>query len=254
VARIAPALRALLSNLIDYAGLYPPASLPLEIVAERYRAFRGSPDAWMLNRLVLPHAQLANIELTDDWRITLIADADPGELPPQVETLETKQRHGFHMPTYCEAPLADISNGWAKVRTGGVTPDSIPPASRLTAFLIDAARRRMPYKATTGLHHPVRSEHRLSYAADSPTARMHGFLNLFLAACMAWHGAEEADLTALLEENDPDQFTFNEAARWRGRVLSVAQIESARREFAHSFGSCSFEEPVADLRELGLIP
>jgi len=35
--------------------------------------------------------------------------------------------------------------------------------------------------------------------------------------------------------------------------LTASQIDSARREFAHSFGSCSFEEPIDGLRELGLL-
>jgi hypothetical protein len=253
VARIAPALRALVSNLVDYAGLYPPASLPLPIVAERYRAFRGSPDAWMLNRLVLPESQLAHAQDIADWRITLIVNGDPGPLPPQVETLETKLPHSFRLPTYCEAPLTQISGSWAKVRTGGIAADAIPSTAHLAEYLEEAARRRIPFKATAGLHHPVRSEHRLTYAVDSPTARMHGFLNVFLAACFAWHGAVAAELKELLEEADPEQFTFGENARWRSRSLTLDQIEGARRDFAHSFGSCSFEEPVSELRSLGLI-
>jgi hypothetical protein len=31
-------------------------------------------------------------------------------------------------------------------------------------------------------------------------------------------------------------------------------VKAARREFSHSFGSCSFEEPVTELRELALLP
>jgi hypothetical protein len=253
VARIAPGLRALVSNLIDYAGLYPPANLPLAIVTERYRAFRGSPDAWMLNRLVLPQSQLSNAPVTEDWRITLIVDREPGPLPPEVETLETKLPGRLSRPTYCEAPLAEISGAWAKVRTGGLTADAIPPAAGLAQYLEEAAGRRLAFKATAGLHHPIRSQHRLTYAADSPSAEMHGFLNVFLAACFAWHGMGIPDLIGLLEETDPKQFTFSEEASWAGRSLSVEQIESARREFAHSFGSCSFEEPVSELRDLGLI-
>jgi hypothetical protein len=45
-----------------------------------------------------------------------------------------------------------------------------------------------------------------------------------------------------------------EALNWRGRRLLTAQIAAARRDFAHSFGSCSFEEPVTELREAGLLP
>ncbi len=68
--RIAAPLKALLGNLIDYAGLYPPAALPLEIVAERYRGFLASPDGWILNRLVLPAGEASGITAgaLADWR------------------------------------------------------------------------------------------------------------------------------------------------------------------------------------------
>jgi hypothetical protein len=48
---------------------------------------------------------------------------------------------------------------------------------------------------------------------------------------------------------------FDDAGlQWQGHRLAASQIHSARREFAHSFGSCSFEEPIFELRELGLLP
>jgi hypothetical protein len=252
---IPASLRALLANLIDYAGLYPPASLPLEITVERYRGFRASPENWILNRLVLPAAKLAETPLEQGWRVTLLVDSEPGELPPQVETLETKSAHRLSLPTYCEAPLAEIGDGFAKVRTGGLTPEMIPSSAELAAFLCGAAERRIPFKATAGLHHAVRSVRPLTYASDSPRAAMHGFLNVFCAAALAWHGMDWAHVVELLEETDAGALEFSEAGmEWKEHHLSAAQIHSARREFAHSFGSCSFEEPVAELRELGLLP
>jgi hypothetical protein len=237
--RVAGALRALLSNLIDYAGLYPPASLPLEVVLERYHAFRASPEAWMLNRLVLPAAQLDRARLDPSWRVTLLVDDDPGSLPPQVETLETRNlSFTSTLPVYYEAPLADAPRALAKIRTGGLTADAIPSAAALAGFLV----RRAPFKATAGLHHPIRAE-------------MHGFLNVFAAAVLAWHGANAPVLIDLLEESDASAFAFSdEALVWRGHRITTAQIEEARRAFAHSFGSCSFEEPVSELRGLGLLP
>jgi len=115
--------------------------------------------------------------------------------------------------------------------------------------------RRVPFKATAGLHHPIRSMRALTYAGDSPRATMHGFLNVFCAAALAWHGLGEGTVSELLEETDPAALEFDEAGfAWKGHRLDTSQIQTARREFAHSFGSCSFEEPVADLRELGLLP
>jgi len=252
---VAASLQALLANVIDYAGLYPPASLPLPIVCERFGAFLASPERWLLNRLVLPETKLDEAKLPAGARVALLVDQEPGPLPPAVETLETKLAEGLSLPTYCEAPLDEITRGFAKVRTGGVTPDAIPSAASLADFLCHAAARRMAFKATAGLHHPMRASHPLTYAVDSPRARMHGFLNVFAAAVFAWHGLDREGVCEILEEADPAAFEFGpDELNVRRRRLTTERIHSARRDFAHSFGSCSFEEPVSGLRELGLLP
>ena len=254
--RIAAPLKALLSRLIDYAGLYPPAGLPVEIVAERYRCFQASPDGWVLNRLVLPHARLAETPVGDNWRITLLVDGEPGPLPPQIQSLETKGTTRLSLPTYCEAPVDQVAEGaFAKVRTGGLTPDAIPDTERIADFLIAAAALRRPFKATAGLHHPLRSMRALTYAPDSPRATMHGFLNVFVAAAFAWHGAPRELILDVLEETESQGFVFGARdLEWRGRKLTTEQVAEARKDFAHSFGSCSFEEPIGDLRALELLP
>ena len=232
------ALRALLAHIIDYAGLYPPAALPLPEVVQRYDCYRELPESWMLGRLVLPRRLLDQARPKPGWRVTLLVDDDPGPLPEFVETIETKRPAPFVLPTYCEAPLEEIHGAYAKIRTGG---DTVPSAETVADFLHRAAQLRMPFKATAGLHHPL------------PTAGMHGFLNVFIAAAFAWHGAERSLLLEILHATDPPQFT-DDGLRCCGHTLTTAQIESARRDFAHSFGSCSFEEPIADLRALGLLP
>ena len=255
MAFLPASLRALLSNLIDYAGLYPPAALPLREVSERYQTYRESPHGWMLNRLVLPAAQLMDLPLGDGWRISLLVDDEPGPLPPEVETLETKLTRPLSRPTYCEAPLHQVTGAFLKVRTGGITPDAIPSPETIADFLHLAAARRLPFKATAGLHHPIRSRRPLTYATDSPRAVMHGFVNVFAAAAFAWYGHERDLLLEVLTAESASAFEFaGNDLRFRGRGLSTVQLQAARDEFAHSFGSCSFEEPVADLRELGLLP
>jgi hypothetical protein len=253
--RTAASLEALLAHAIDYAGLYPPAALPLSSVLENYRRYRESQDAWILNRLVLPLSKLSEAQPGDGWRISLLTDDEPGPLPPQVETIETKLARRLGLPAYCEAPLDRIAGAFAKIRTGGLTPEAIPRSEELADFLAEAAARRVPFKATAGLHHPFRSRRPLTYAADSPRALMHGFVNVFTAAAFAWHGLERQALVEILNDEDPRAFDFSGAElRWRGRALSTPQIAAARRQFAHSFGSCSFEEPLGELRELELLP
>lgn len=255
MAHVPAALRALLSQSIDYAGLYPPAALPLSVVEERYRGFRGSPERWMLNRLVLPAAKLSEAHPDPDWPITLLIDREPGPLPPQVETLETREPGRYALPTYFELPLESIQSGFAKIRTGGLTPDAIPSADSLAQFLCDAAARRLPFKATAGLHHPIRSERALTYEPDSPRAAMHGFLNVLAAAVFAWHGMDCGYVAELLEEGDPEAIVFtDDHLLWNGHRITADEVAAARGDFAHSFGSCSFEEPVTELRGLGLLP
>jgi hypothetical protein len=55
-------LRALLAGILDYAGLFPPARLPLEEAVRNYARYRTDPDGWMLGRFVCPAARL--VELT----------------------------------------------------------------------------------------------------------------------------------------------------------------------------------------------
>jgi hypothetical protein len=112
----------------------------------------------------------------------------------------------------------------------------------------------VPFKATAGLHHPLRSVHRFTYQADSPSGIMHGFVNVFLAAAFLRAGMETKTAVQLLDEQSADAFHFNAAGvGWRRHQLSQREIAAARRGFAVSFGSCSFTEPIDDLKRLRLL-
>jgi len=249
---IAPALRALLEGLIDYAGTFPPAALPCGAAASNYMTYRASDHAWALRWLVVSAADVDRLPGEFDGALSVLADADC----PRAAALETKRVVTAPRPVYCEVPvtaLAEVKAAgcFAKVRTGGVKPDAIPSVNEVAAFIRACADRQLPFKATAGLHHPVRSEHPLTYEADAPRAVMHGFLNVFLAAAFAWNG--DRDIVPILSERDPGAFRFGDKAHWRDRSLETAEVRDARKNFAHAFGSCSFEEPVRDLEALGLL-
>lgn len=244
------ALRALLANLIDYAGLFPPASLPLDTALANYRSDCASPYAWILGRFVLSAAQLEHVSTDVDLPFAVLSERDH----PRASSIESKQIVSTPKPTYCEVTIDQLdalarSGSFAKLRTGGTTPEAIPSIETVAAYITACAERRLAFKATAGLHHPVRSAHPLIYEPGAACATMHGFLNVFLAAAFAWH--RHRDIAPILAESDPAAFRFDERAHWRDLSLSDAQISDARAHFAHSFGSCSFEEPIADLKQLG---
>ncbi len=144
------------------------------------------------------------------------------------------------------------ARGNAKIRTGGLVPTAVAASSTVAGFIAGCLSASVPFKATAGLHHPVRAEHALTYEPDSPRAVMHGFLNVFVAAVLARAcGLDANGLQPILDERSPHAFEFSDShLSWRGLSATVGQVEDARR-FARSFGSCSFDEPIADLKAMG---
>jgi len=143
---------------------------------------------------------------------------------------------------------------FAKVRTGGVTADAFPSAHNLARFISICAEEDVGFKATAGLHHPLRSVNRLTYKPDSASATMHGFLNVFLAAAFAQNGMGIEQLTDLLEETSPAALRFEQdCIYWRDEMLVVAHLRNMRNLFAIAFGSCSFTEPIEELQRLHLL-
>jgi hypothetical protein len=234
-------LRALLTGLIDYAGLFPPAALPMDAAVRNYDAYRRGPHAWMLGRFVVPAADRARVPA--DFPLSVLGDADN-------DVIEVKEIVAARGRTvYVESDDLDAIGAAglrAKIRTGGLTPEAFPGTSRVASFLRQCAEKGVAFKATAGLHHPLRCVKPLTYEPDAPTGTMHGFVNVFLAAALLQHAE------TILTEEDAEAFAFDdEAASWRGHRMPTGELARTRREFAISFGSCSFEEPVADLKELG---
>lgn len=162
------------------------------------------------------------------------------------------------------AVLAAIlkAGGAAKIRTGGIVPEAIPPTAAVAAFIWDCIVAGVPFKATAGLHHPVRARYPLRYGASSPEAVMHGFLNVLAGAmvgALAWEsGATDvragvALVDRVLSETDPGAFHIGrDGFRWREYHVPSAVAHRRRATTVLSVGSCSFTEPVEGLDALGI--
>ncbi|MEP6999805.1 MAG: hypothetical protein ABI969_04965 [bacterium] len=286
------ALRALLAELIDYAGLFPPAALPLTDVHQCYDAYRRSPDAWALGRLVVPAARLAELaaligdrgtnalpvsalignDVAHDTDCVRNANASGRIIVGSAEARATSlaamdavtSALAKSIVVYVEIPVAEDPSellaairqcgARAKIRTGGVTADVFPTAAHCARFLARCAEFGVPFKATAGLHHPLRGEYRLTYADDAPRGTMFGFLNVFAAGVFARAAMPETLLAEVLDERDIAAFRFTDhAMHWRAHSIVLDDVIAARETFAMSFGSCSFREPIDDLHQLGLL-
>jgi len=284
------AVRVLMTGAIDYAGLFPPASLPMADAVRNYARYQTGPDAWALGSFVLPLDRLDEFDaaaagLGLERRTTLSVvlpspDSDGGRLAAgcafgYVANTEARVSEAAQVgelawlvppgiTNYFEIPsnqdredlLAAIAEQGerAKLRTGGTERGSIPSPYDVSRFLFDCLRARVAFKATAGLHHAIRGVHALRDQANAPSELMHGFLNLLLAAVLAFAGHDAASVLGMLEETSRSAFRFSDAGvEWRGLNMGIETLQRVRQEFAISFGSCSFDEPLAELRSLGLI-
>ncbi len=162
-----------------------------------------------------------------------------------------------HVRTSIQA-MAKHNAGWKgvrcrrvafKLRTGGLKADAFPTIDQVALVITTCLDTGVRFKCTAGLHHPVRHFDQLL------KAKMHGFLNVFGAAALAHaQSLPAADIHQVLQDEDPAHFQFDEEGfTWNGVRATVEQISEVRYDLMVSFGSCSFEEPLEDLREMGVL-
>lgn len=293
-------IRALLSNVIDYAGLFPPSQVTMAEAVINYATYRNSNHAWMLGRFVVPAARLTEfIEIAEEparrdkngiWHLAVIAGEDIYEtisiardfnrrfaytsaiadvIEVRANTVSKIENTLSAMPAEI-TPYFEISIGEqlpdlvsalalrgqrAKIRTGGITPEAFPTSRQIIRFVRTCMAGNVPFKATAGLHHPLRCYRPLTYAKDAPCGTMHGFLNMLLVTGFARESYRVSLLEQILEDEFEEAFEFSDyGVNWRGEhFLGIAQLRWLREKGMHSFGSCSFDEPVEDLRNLGLL-
>jgi hypothetical protein len=143
---------------------------------------------------------------------------------------------------------------FVKLRAGGVAPAAFPSVDELTDALCACAEAGVTFKATAGLHHAWRGSYPVTAEPMAETATMHGFLNVIVAAALAYRGASRSTIVGALAETDRNAFSFTlDQVAWRGHPVDRDELAGFRRRFFRAFGSCSFDDPVRELRSAGLL-
>jgi len=268
---ICPANR--LSELTEHAS----ALMPGTYATSGYREHADFQDPWQISAIIIGdlkenldqifafnehHDNEANgLAMVDAIEMRV---ASPGDIDDALETIPEMIVPAFEIPKdiiFGGDPRGFVAaiagtGAVAKIRCGGVTPDLYPSSEDIARFIMACDQADVAFKATAGLHHPIRSEHALTYEPDAPRGVMHGFINVFLAASLVRYnkGFGEAQAVELLNDTDPMSFVFeDERVAWKDHVINVAQLAQSRESFATGYGSCSFNEPTDDLKELGLL-
>lgn len=280
---MSPIWEPLLAGLIDYAGLFPPAALAMDQATSQYTNYRASNQHGYLARFILPYSRIAEWQTSlgsqpsQPWTISLLA-TDPAQLAEipalnqryqgwfVIDTAEIKaesleqiaaihaarpeQTMVFveiphdHDPSHLIAALRSTGLR-AKLRTGGIIAEAFPEPEQIVRFLHTCISNGVAYKATAGLHHPLRGQYRLTYATDSAEGWMYGYLNLILASALLQENAAHHDVLAALLEHDPTTIKLTEQKMsWRNWQFEHDDVLAVRHNGLIAFGSCSFEEPI----------
>ncbi len=235
----------------------------VEAAAPLWNAPGGAPGRWRVSALVgndavADAAAIGAFNEELDGRAVIDSVESRAATPAQVQSLAglfAGMEHFVEVPLAVDLPplLAAVREigAHAKMRTGGVTSDAIPAPRDVARFLRACADAGVAFKATAGLHHPLRGEYRLTYEPGSPRGTMFGYLNVFLAASQAHGGAPVEVLVNTLEGRSHAMIGItDEEIRWEGGRASTASLTLMRERFALAFGSCSFREPLDDLETL----
>lgn len=301
---ILDARTASFAALIDYAGLFPPASLDMNTAVAHYRSARSSQSHWVAGRFLCPSSRLVELagELTrttrpreDRWEIGVVLETDSSngvgqaaaisqafhiEMQPAAIIASAESRIidstisgigatldsissiqpevfaflevdrstsiGTQVGLVARTLRAQVQAGGVKLRCTGPEPGMVPSVEQVTEFIVAATAQGIPFKATAGLHHPVRQ-----LAADTWS---HGFVNLVMASCAAATGEPDHTVEAIVAETDPDAFSLRPAfATWKDVSIPGSAMRRARTGGFVAYGSYDLDEPVKALARLGFL-
>lgn len=286
-----PASSQLLHGLLDDASLFPPASLTMPAAVAAHRRHQDAWYNSLCGPFVCAETRLADLRTTltaancAAIELSLVVTGGAGAVPDALDAVAADPRlrlRAVEVPAakdgdpadavtavvealdaaplaaatgYVEIPLRAVADpataghllaivdnhGYRpKLRTGGVTAEAFPDEATLASCLTAVIDRRTPFKCTAGLHHAVR------HTAAGTGFEHHGFLNVLLAVAAASRGDSTPHIAGLLAERDPATVAA------RITELDDDAIADGRYLFV-SLGTCSTDEPVADLVALGLL-
>lgn len=280
-----------LDGILDYAGLFPPASLSLAAAVEDFYTILDSNEGWITGRMVVPAAKLAEFgaawrEIEEEEKAILCVTASGGDSFAQTLAEDSKllaESDKYEVATYeiRATTLEELKTNLKLLeKLPGEKFVEISSDSDLTEWLPVLAETEDLYVKTrlggtmpgsvpssafvadwivscTQLDLPFKLTAGLHHPFPNRNKEtgdhQHGFLNVLAATYLAAdHDFSRSEIEKLLDA-EPEAMAWDSGGlTWEGQRISALELESAR-DFFLSFGSCSVAEPIEDLRAYRLI-
>jgi hypothetical protein len=239
-----------MSHLIDYAGMFPPAKLPLERAFENYQHYRQGAADWILGRFVIPARQLADLDVPAGETVALSLIGTSGETAAafqlnleqdlqaavrfQSGTIETFE---IRLPekiagVNLDQLLSETRDKLAEIGSPQLYVEA-PADQRLAVLVPTLAQIRAGYKLRCGGSTPgsiptpeqvarailVARDHRvplkftagLHHPVRHEAPELYGFFNVFGAGLLAHiYHLSPRELLPILEDENAEHFVFDQ--------------------------------------------
>jgi len=285
-------LRALLGGIIDYAGLYPPASLSLKDASAEYGRYITGPESWILSRFICPATKLEEFAgyVDDDgdlWPVTaLITNVTKleDELPlveefiaefdqvATIECIEVKANEPLNTRSLRSISELEVEETFVEVALGHHLLDDLAAIAEVGQIgakartggvtadqfpSVESLAAFIQECVNLGITYKMTAGLHHPYRSYQPSVKteMHGFLNVLAGGLFAMTAdLSRSEIEDILLEERAGAFEINdEGVRWNELHATLDEIEEFRDIF-RTIGSCSVAEPLEDLAGIGLLP
>lgn len=282
---------ALLNQLFDYAGVFPPASLPLGQAVAGYQRHRQGPEGWLVGPFVCRATQLGELATVAgpdlaSWKIAVVLDHPDPEWTTNIRTgmgeaailaartgariaqFETSIQTAGAMRTAIDLAVRTAGEANVYFEVAAREEHALFTAIDSLAKERDALGPRVRVKLRCGgtrvptpaglaagieavLDRELRAKATAGLHAPFRSDNAHGFLNVAAAFLL---GGNRTALAAILSDEDPASFTLSRAEfGWRGRMLGSEDVAYRRYDRFAGIGTCSINEPLGHLDALGVL-
>ena len=235
------------ARLIDHAALFPPASMELDEALAADREARSSEHAELMNRFVAPAARVSELPEERPGLSVVLGDAAEAAPPgdERVEAWSSRWRaRGPARPT-CWTRIGRSAAGrevYFELLFDDGWRDAVPAAIGAVAAVGGRVKLRCGGGAC-----PRWSSSRRDRLLPRGRRPLQGH------GRAAPRGAPRRGARLPQPDGGGDRAARADRRRGRGGGLGGARRAAESRDLFDGFGSCSWSEPIDDLRELGLL-
>ena len=170
-------------------------------------------------------------------------------IPLFIEPNIQSEKWKSHIQNIVERINQNNLNHGIKLRCGGPRKEFVPNPNKLAFAINLCTQSNIPVKFTAGLHHA------LTHFNEKMGTINYGFLNMFFGYYInMYYDIHIKELESILIDTNVKSFKFsNNSFSYKDNLIDNKKIKKTRRDLLPGFGSCRFDIPCDELKNMEII-